>query len=138
MKARITIVFGTAVMALALAGGALAAPQQSAVRSLSHGPSGGAKTWSIGGADYTRPSAVTPHPWAIRGSYDAVKPNPSSARGSYDAVKPNPSGARGSYEAIKTNRSGIRLVHPNPMGLRGSAMAYKPNPTCIRGAAAAF
>jgi hypothetical protein len=75
MKARIATLFATAVAALTITGGALAAPQHN----------------SIHGWDYTRPGAVKPNPSGIRGSYDAVKPNPWSIR----LVKPNPSCIRG-------------------------------------------
>ena len=69
MKARLATVLATAVVALALATGALAASHHS---------------------DYMGPAASTG--WA---SYDAfaVKPNPWGSRGSY---RPNPTGARGS------------------------------------------
>jgi hypothetical protein len=97
MKARITIAFATAVVALAVAGGALAAPQQNTIRGWSHG-TGGAKTWAV-----NRPGTVKP--WNIRGW--AVKPNPSGARGSY---QPNPSGAR--------------RFRPNPTSIRGGATPF--------------
>jgi hypothetical protein len=97
MKARITIVFATAVVALTVAGGALAAPHQNTIRGWSHGA--GAKTW-----DANRPGTVKS--WNVRGW--AVKPNPSCARGSYE---PNPSGSRGSYK-------------PNPLGMRGAANPF--------------
>jgi hypothetical protein len=82
MKARITIVFATAIVALAVAGGALAAPHQAAVK----------------GWDYTRPGTVkvwNTKPWQIKAW--AVKPNPSCIR----LVKPNPSGIRGAANAVK-------------------------------------
>jgi hypothetical protein len=113
MKARITTVFAAAIVALAVAGSALAAPHQSTIRGWSHGPSGAktwtVKPWTVKAWDYTRPGSVKG--WNIKAW----------------AVKPNPTGARGSYEAFK----------PNPMGIRGGALVYKPNPTCIRGGATA-
>jgi hypothetical protein len=137
MKARITTVVATAVVALAVAGGALAAPHQTTIRGWSHGPSG-AKTWNVRGWDYTRPSAsagwtsyhpgtvkpwtvktwqikawsVKPNPWASRGS---IAPNPSGSRGS---IAPNPTGAR----RVKPNPTMIRLVRPNPSSIRGEAV----------------
>ena len=88
MKARITLVFGTAVMALALAGGALAAPHQN-----------GAKGW-----DYTRPSASVGwtsydafgHPlWPIIGFFglragDVTSPAASAGWTSYNPVTVKP------------------------------------------------
>jgi hypothetical protein len=107
MKARITTMFATAVVALAFAASALAAPHQGTIRGWSHSPSG-AKTWTIKpwtikpwstGRDYTRPGtikgwALTPNPWGSRGQ---IAPNPSSIR----LVKPNPTCIRGSAQAVK-------------------------------------
>jgi hypothetical protein len=82
MKARITLVFATAVVALAVAGGALAAPQQSGIASWSHSPLG-ATVWTsyapteIKPWDVNRPANVKPNPMSIR----LVKPNPSCIRG---------------------------------------------------------
>jgi hypothetical protein len=76
MKARITTVLATAVVALAVAGGALAAPHQNTIRGWSHGPSG-AKTWNVRGWNYNRPGTVKP--WSVKGW--AYKPNPTSLRG---------------------------------------------------------
>jgi hypothetical protein len=69
MKARVTLVFATAVLALAVAGGALAAPQQSGIASWSHSP--------LGVTAWTSYSPTEIKPWSIR----LVKPNPSSIRG---------------------------------------------------------
>ena len=99
MKARISIVFATTIAALAVAGGALAAPHQSTAK----------------GSDYMSPAASTGwtsyNPFASAGwtSYDAfaVKPNPTGAR----SVKPNPWGSRGS-------------LRPNPTSLRGSVHGW--------------
>jgi hypothetical protein len=76
MKARITTVFATAVMALALATGALAAPHQSTVK----------------GSDYESYNPLASIGWT---SY-----NPFASAGwtSYNPlrIKPNPWGSRGS------------------------------------------
>jgi len=104
MKARITTLFATAVVALAVAGGALAAPHQNTIRGWSHGPSTSkswtVKPWAVKGWDYTRPGAVKPNPTSIRGSYDAIKPNPLGSRGSISAIRPNPSCIRGAATAV--------------------------------------
>jgi hypothetical protein len=130
MKARITTVFATAVVALAVAGGALAAPHQNTIRGWSHGPAGAktwtVKTWGIRSWDYTRPSAsagwtsydATGRPlWPIIGFFglkasDANKPGtvkPWNVRGFTVkpwsvkgwSYKPNPSGIRGGAQAVK-------------------------------------
>jgi hypothetical protein len=75
MKARITIVFATAVAALAVATGALAAPHQSSVK----------------GWDYMGPAASTGRP-----SYDAFAVKPSGVK---LWSRPNPWSIRG---ALKT------------------------------------
>ncbi len=71
MKARITIVFATAVVALAVATGALAAPHQSSVKGWDYmGPAG--SSWSPYDAFAVKPSGVKlwsrPNPWSIRGT----------------------------------------------------------------------
>jgi hypothetical protein len=81
MKARITIVFGTAVVALALAAGALAAPvkgldytRPSASTGWTSYDAFGHPLWPIIGffglraSDANRPGAVKPNPWSIRAS----------------------------------------------------------------------
>jgi hypothetical protein len=80
MKARITIVFATAVVALTVAGSALAAPHQSTV-----------KGWSTKAPATIKPWAVKPNPMGIR----TVKPNPMSIRTS----RPNPTSIRGAVKA---------------------------------------
>ena len=97
MKARITIVLATAIAALTVAGGALAAPHQSTVRGWSHG-SGGAKTW-----DMNRPGTVKPwavKAWGIR-SWDANRPatvKTWAVKGW--ARRPNPTCIRGAASAF--------------------------------------
>jgi hypothetical protein len=82
MKARIITVVATAIVALAFAATALAAPHQSGIASRSHSPAATAgwtyspteiKPW-----DVTRPAKVKPNPSSIR----LVKPNPTCIRGS--------------------------------------------------------
>jgi hypothetical protein len=99
MKARIATVFATAIVALAVAGGALAAPHQNTIRGWSHSPAG-LKAWNAKGWDYTRPGTVkiwNIKPWQIKGW--ALKPNPSGARGGPTSLKPNPTCARGGATA---------------------------------------
>ena len=99
MKARITIVFGTAVMALALAAGALAAPHQSTVK----------------GSDYTRPSATAG--WT---SYDPLTIKPWSVR-----VRSQPLWPIIGFFGLKAsaaNRAGA--VKPNPWVIRASVGTY--------------
>ena len=100
MKARITIVFATAIVALAVAGGALAAPHQSTVK----------------GSDYASATAgwTSYNPFASVGwtSYDPTAHADPCASRCASAAKPNPWGSRGSIGAL--------LVRPNPSSARGS------------------
>ena len=88
MKARITTVFATAIVALALATGALAAPHQTTVKGSDYASANAGWTSynpfaSTGWTSYD-PTATKPNPWGSRGSIGArlVRPNPTMIRGS--------------------------------------------------------
>jgi hypothetical protein len=99
MKARITLVFATAVLALAVAGGALAAPQQSGIASWSHSP--------LGATVWTSYSPTEIKPWDV--NRPSAHPDPCASRCPV-ASKPDP--------------MSIRLVKPNPTCIRGAAKGW--------------
>lgn len=74
MKARITLVLATAVLALAVAGAALAAPQQSGISGWSHSP--------LATAGWSSYNPTEIKPWDANRPGRLVRPNPSGIRGS--------------------------------------------------------